>query len=560
VSAGAWECNHIGIDLEGIMRAVLYGRVSSDKQDVDLSISAQLKNLREYAARNGYKVIREFVDEAESGRTADRPAFREMVAMARHSPRPFDAVLIWKYSRFARSREDSIVYKTILRKSGIQVISITEPFEDTPTGRLLEAIIESLDEFYSANLGEEIVRGLRESASRGFYLHSRPPYGYRKVKVKDGGKERPRLEIEPDQAKIVVSIFNSIIEGKGLKEIVKDLNHNGVPGPDKKGWGKTTLHKLLTNEAYTGTLIWGRTSKRNLEPIRVKGAWPAIVDREMFNTIRSKLSSRSPARLNPRQLSSRYLLSGLARCGHCGKALVGQEAKGGKFSYYVCGTLLKKGAGSCGARYLNSRKFEEVVINKVKEHILTEENLCELARLINEEMDASLIKYRDELDVISVGITGINSRLERLYDALETGKIELDDLSPRIQHLRRQQEQLQARKWELEALLANRHKELVDLEMVTRCVDDLRNLLDESSIIERKSFIRSFVKEIKVTGDEVLLTYTMPLPPEGTLEEKMPVLYSVRPSGAGGIRTPYLLTASQTFSQVNYGPADVLSI
>jgi site-specific DNA recombinase len=516
------------------MRAVLYGRVSSDKQDVDLSISAQLKNLREYAARNGYKVIREFVDEAESGRTADRPAFREMVAMARHSPRPFDAVLIWKYSRFARSREDSIVYKTILRKSGIQVISITEPFEDTPTGRLLEAIIESLDEFYSANLGEEIVRGLRESASRGFYLHSRPPYGYRKVKVKDSGKERPRLEIEPDQAKIVVSIFNSIIEGKGLKEIVKDLNHNGVPGPDKKGWGKTTLHKLLTNEAYTGTLIWGRTSKKNLEPIKVKGAWPAIVDRETFNNVRSKLSSRSPARLNPRQLSSRYLLSGLARCGHCGKALVGQEAKGGKFSYYVCGTLLKKGAGSCGAHYLNSRKFEEVVISKVKEHILTEENLRELARVINEEMDASLIKYRDELDVISAGITGINSRLERLYDALETGKIELDDLSPRIQHLRRQQEQLQARKWELEALLANRHKELVDLEMVTRCVDDLRNLLDESSIIERKSFIRSFVKEIKVTGDEVLLTYTMPLPPEGTLEEKMPVLYSVHPSGPEG--------------------------
>jgi site-specific DNA recombinase len=560
VSAGVWECNQIRIDQEGIMRAVLYGRVSSDKQDVDLSISAQLKNLREYAARNGYKVIREFVDEAESGRTADRPAFREMVAMARHSPRPFDAVLIWKYSRFARSREDSIVYKTILRKSGIQVISITEPFEDTPTGRLLEAIIESLDEFYSANLGEEIVRGLRESASRGFYLHSRPPYGYRKVRVKDGSKERPRLEIESDQAKIVASIFNGIIEGKGLKEIVKYLNHNGVPGPDKKGWGKTTLHKLLTNEAYTGTLIWGRTSKKNLEPIIVKDAWPAIIDRETFNTVRSKLSSRSPARLNPRQLSSRYLLSGLARCGHCGKALVGQEAKGGKFSYYVCGTLLKKGAGSCGARYLNSRKFEEVVINKVKEHILTEENLCELARLINEEMDASLIKYRDELDVISVGITGINSRLERLYDALETGKIELDDLSPRIQHLRRQQEQLQARKWELEALLANRHKELVDLEMVTRCVDDLRNLLDESSIIERKSFIRSFVKEIKVTGDEVLLTYTMPLPPEGTLEEKMPVLYSVRPSGAGGIRTPYLLTASQTFSQVNYGPADVLSI
>jgi site-specific DNA recombinase len=109
-----------------------------------------------------------------------------------------------------------------------------------------------------------------------------------------------------------------------------------------------------------------------------------------------------------------------------------------------------------------------VVINKVKEHILTEENLRELACCaINEEMDAPLIKYRDGLDVISVGITGVNNRLERLYDAPETGKIELDDLSPRIQHLRRQPEQLQVRKWELDALLADKHKELVGLEMVT---------------------------------------------------------------------------------------------
>lgn len=161
---------------------MLYARVSSERQDVDLSISAQLKALREYAARNGYRVVGEFVDEAESGRTADRPAFREMVSLARRPHRPFDTILIWKYSRFARNREDSIVYKSFLRKHGVEVISITEPVEDTPTGKLLEAMIESLDEFYSANLAQEVRRGLRESASRGFYVASATPYGYRRVK------------------------------------------------------------------------------------------------------------------------------------------------------------------------------------------------------------------------------------------------------------------------------------------------------------------------------------------------------------------------------------------
>ena len=150
------------------MKAALYARVSSEKQDMDLSISAQLKALREYAARNGYDVVREFVDEAESGKTTHRPAFREMVSQARRPSKPFDITLVWKYSRFARSREDSILFKAILRKNGVKVISISEPFEDTPTGRLFEAMIESLDEFYSANLGEEVTRGMRESASRGF--------------------------------------------------------------------------------------------------------------------------------------------------------------------------------------------------------------------------------------------------------------------------------------------------------------------------------------------------------------------------------------------------------
>jgi len=148
------------------MKAVIYARVSSERQDVDLSISAQLRALRDYALRNSYYIVREFIDEAESGKTTDRPAFRDMVSMARRATKPFDIILVWKYSRFARNREDSIIFKTMLRKAGVQVISITEPFEDTPTGRLLEAMIESLDEFYSANLGEEVTRGMRESASR----------------------------------------------------------------------------------------------------------------------------------------------------------------------------------------------------------------------------------------------------------------------------------------------------------------------------------------------------------------------------------------------------------
>ena len=136
-------------------------------------------------------------------------------------------------------------------------------------------------------------------------------------------------------------------------------------------------------------------------------------------------------------------------------------------------------------------------------------------------MDSAAGNYREDLNVIADEIAVINSRLERLYDALETGKLGLDDLAPRIQQLRHQQEKLQSKKWELEAFLSDRRVELADPEMVTRCVDDLRSLLEESTLAERKSFIRSFVKEVKVTGNEVLLTYTMPLPPQEISEERV---------------------------------------
>ena len=139
--------------LQPLTPAALYARVSSDRQDVDLSVSAQLRALKEYAKANGYSVAREYVDEAESGRVADRPQFREMIEEGSKAKAPFEVILVWKFSRFTRKREHAVAFKAQLRRKGIRVVSITEQAEDSATGRLLEGIIESVDEYYSENLG-----------------------------------------------------------------------------------------------------------------------------------------------------------------------------------------------------------------------------------------------------------------------------------------------------------------------------------------------------------------------------------------------------------------------
>jgi site-specific DNA recombinase len=127
--------------------------------------------------------------------------------------------------------------------------------------------------------------------------------------------------------------------------------------------------------------------------------------------------------------------------------------------------------------------------------------------------------------------------LDRLYDAIETGKLTLDDLSPRIKQLKGRKEQLEAQKWELDWQLMERKVELADMETVTRYVKDLRNLLDESEIAERKSFIKSFVREILVTGDNVVLKYRIPMAKEGLVEENLGVLHIVQYGRPYRIRT-----------------------
>ena len=352
--------------LQPLTPAALYARVSSDRQDVDLSVAAQLRALRDYAKNNGYSIAREYVDEAESGRIADRPQFRQMIDEGGKATAPFQVILVWKFSRFTRKREHAVAFKSMLRRKGIRVVSITEHADDSPTGKLMEAIIESVDEFYSENLAQEVVRGMRESASRGYFLASRAPFGYNRVKVSDGVKDRPTLEVDPVAAPIVKEIFESSRRGNGLKEICKELNGRGITNRGRR-WQKNVVHYLLTNEAYTGTAVWGVKSKdeKAQEPVRVENAWPALVSRETFDLVQQGLHERAPTLQRPARVGSQYLLSGLLRCGVCGKPYSAQGAKIGQFAYYVCASLFREGAGACTARYLNATKVEDLVIGKI---------------------------------------------------------------------------------------------------------------------------------------------------------------------------------------------------
>ena len=237
-----------------------------------------------------------------------------------------------------------------------------------------------------------------------------------------------------------------------------------------------------------------------------------------------RCGTRAPKVRRPARVGSRFLLSGLLKCGVCGRPYSAQGAKSGKFAYYICGTLFREGTGTCSARYLNAPRVEDFVVEKIRERILTEETITELVTLVAEEIDAMAGELAGRLEVIDAELGDVRSRLQRLYEALETSELTLEVLSPRIFSLRHREEQLEAARDDAERQLEQRRVELPTTEEIKGYVADFREFLQEGTFPERKALIRNFVEGIEVVGDEAVLTYTIPMPSDGVTSESASVL------------------------------------
>ena len=528
------------------MRVAIYARVSSERQaEKDLSIPAQLKALMRYAFNRKWDVVTEYVDEAESARSANRPAFKEMITAAKGKTKPFDVILVWKLSRFARSREDSVIYKSLLRRRQISVVSMNEQVDESPAGSLLEGIIEVIDEFYSANLSQDTMRGMKENAARGFRNGGATPFGYKREVVHVAGVPKSTLAIDDREAPIVARAFEIACLGNGAKEVARILNAEGMKTRTGKSFSATGINHILRNEAYTGTLVWNKYSKNSgsrlkredSDVVRVPDCHSPIVTRTTFEQVRQIAASRRPSVSHPREVASQYLLSGIARCALCGSTAIGTTGKSGRFLYYTCNKRFKKGRDACGTRSMNARKLEAFVIDRIKDNILTEENLMELVKITNEQLRVDRRRCEKQLDTLEQDNKELELKLGRLYAAIESGKVDIDDLAPRLRQLRAEQRQLKERQDEAldELSLAGEHR--LSLKATQEYAGDLKNLLQSSSFMESKAFLRSFVRRVEFSRREVAIEYTVPVRPEKVLTGNDKVPNTGRVGSAGRIRT-----------------------
>lgn len=295
--------------------AAAYIRVSTDDQ-LEFSPDSQLRSIQAYAAQHAMLIPASlvFVDEGISGRKAEkRPGFQRMIATAKAKPRPFDVILVWKFSRFARNREDSIVYKSMLRKTcGIDVISVSEQLGEDKTAILVEALLEAMDEYYSVNLAEEVCRGMQEKFSRGGVV-SPPPFGYRMTE--DGFVPREAA------ASVVQLIFTQFLAGAGLRQIACTLNETGVRTTKDNPFSARTISYILTNPVYLGKL-----RRHGLHPADgtqlVDGAHPPLITEAQFDAAAEKLAAQKRLAPYTRDTDTDFPLRGLLRCSACGATLV----------------------------------------------------------------------------------------------------------------------------------------------------------------------------------------------------------------------------------------------
>ena len=312
-----------------VVRAALYCRVSTEEQaEEGQSIAAQVRLLEEHCARNHLDIAEHFLDEGFSATTDRRPAFQRMIALAKSSPRPFDVILVHKTDRFARNREHAIVYKNLLRREcGVDVVSITEAFDDSPQGRLMEGIMEVMAEFYSANLGQEVRKGMTEKARRGEAL-GMAPVGYR---IGTDGHLQPA----PGAAEAVRWAFETYANGAmGYQSIARVLRTDGqarFPGlPDFK-WSAQAVRQILRNEAYVGRRIWNKRNGAAHGRYRPEEQWvvaedahPSLVPPDLF----ARVQARMAAHLGPKGTLGDYLLRGMVRCEECGAVMYRRRMTG----------------------------------------------------------------------------------------------------------------------------------------------------------------------------------------------------------------------------------------
>lgn len=385
---------------EEVKNVVLYVRYSSTNQ-TEQSIEGQVRVCTEFCERHGFNIIQIYGDRATSASKdiEKRVNFLQMIQDS--EKHHFQAVVVYKLDRFARSRYDMATYKFRLKKNDVQVISATENISNDPEGIILESVLEGMAEFYSAELSQKINRGLRETSLKHNFIGGHPPLGYKIVNHK--------YVIDEKTAPMVVEAYEMYANGSTLANIIRTFNEKGYRTSRNTKFNKSSFSSMFKNERYIGTYTFRDYKMENaIPPIISKGLWDKV-------QMRNEMQKPEPGTFKAKQV---YLLSGKLFCGYCGEHMNGCSNGKGKCTYYECFGK-KNMKHECNKRNIRKEFIEKVVAEDALS-LLTDENIEMIANSAVKANNAEIVKNTD-IPVIKERITEINNTLNNLLKAIEGG-------------------------------------------------------------------------------------------------------------------------------------------
>lgn len=286
------------------------------------------------------------------------------------------------------------------------------------------------------------------------------------------------MDIDPAKA----SLFASFIFPKfcGTKPIIGDLTYNA------------------------------RQDRGAREPFTIPGFYPPLIDKNLFDRVQKKLAEAHSSWHNSYAHRTNYLLSQLVICDGCSHHYVGTAAKSNRFHYYSCQTYLQKGKRACSAPLLNKNKLETAVLERVHEHVLSTINV----RKYIERVMAETVSKREptaEEKAVSAAIADADLRLRRWEEALERGLLSLEDSAQRIKDVRQEKATLLTTQAKLERSRSSAEIRPIPTALMDAYIEAVQKRLREKAIGSKKEFLKEIIREVRVRGKEITLTYRLPL-------------------------------------------------
>ena len=506
--------------------AVIYARYSSSSQ-TEQSIEGQLHDAYDFAQREGYTVIKEYIDRAKSGTNDARPSFQRMIKDA--EKKEFRYILVWKFDRFARNRYDSAIHKHQLEKHGVKVLSVKENITDTPEGVILEGLLEAMAEYYSADLSQKIKRGRHESVRKGLFPGGPVPIGYM---VQD-----KRLVPDPRTAPIVTEIFRRYADGERIVDIYNDLNARGIRAKRGAKFIRSTIVHILENTTYTGDYYYGDEL--------VPGAVEPLIDKETFAKAQANKDKNKRAPAANRTPESPCLLLHKLYCGECGHQMTGACGKSKIdgvphiYRYYGCDGR-QRFHTQCGMKVIQRDELHYAVCKIVADNFLHKQRAV-LNAIAAALMDAHKAEIdTSELDTLDARQKQIERDLEKLVDSLITMP---ESARPRIAS---RMEALETEKQDLENridILRAQHSTVFSLNDFIKDLEvtftDLNNRDNQKFIIDK------LVNSVYIYKDGRIVVYLNQIcglpfrPPDDTPPGKDSFKESTNltiPSGVSGLK------------------------